>query len=299
MHVKGGRGVWNAITLFLYPGRLQILLDTIGSQSRTALDRNRGPFSELLQVRRHRIVVVGLALLALADSPLVLADASPAALLALAPLPLVLADARPAALLALAPSPLVLADARPSALLALAPSLLVLADARPAALLAEMPFAVVRTPRSCSRSTLLERSTLCLSWLFPPAAPLFRFSISCCPITVHVFVPCRPVVARHAIGALERPSGSKLQQSVARCSGREASVHAPLRAAPDLCAASARDVFADPRKEWRRGLADGRHSRASGRRHPHSRNCQWGRKCGEQEVCAMDTHRHSRMEGLG
>ena len=63
-------------------------------------NRNRGPFSELFQVRRHRIVLVGLACLALAPYPIVLADASPAALLALAPLPLVLADARPAAFLA-------------------------------------------------------------------------------------------------------------------------------------------------------------------------------------------------------
>ena len=81
-------------------------------------NRNRGPFSELLQVRRHRIVLVGLACLALAPYPIVLADASPAALLALAPFPFVLADARPAALLALAPLPLVLADASPAALLA-------------------------------------------------------------------------------------------------------------------------------------------------------------------------------------
>ena len=40
-------------------------------------NRNRGPFSELFQVRRHRIVLVGLACLALAPYPIVLADASP------------------------------------------------------------------------------------------------------------------------------------------------------------------------------------------------------------------------------
>ena len=61
-------------------------------------------------------------------------------------------------------------------------------------------------------------------------------------------------------------------ESTARCSGREASVHAPLRAAPDTCNISARDVLADPRTDWRRGLADGCHSRASGRGHLHSRN---------------------------
>ena len=219
------------------------------------------------------------ALLAPVPLPLVLADARPAALFASAPSPIVLADARPAALLALAPSPLVLADARPAALLAPSPFPLVLADARPSALLAPMPFAVVRAPRP----TLLDRTTLCLSWLFPPAAPLFRFPTGCRSITLHVFVPYRPVVACHAIGALERPSGSQLQQSVARCSGREASVHAPLRAAPDPCGASARDVLADPRTDWRRGLADRRHSRASGRGHPHGNmdyhNCQMGRQC--------------------
>ena len=228
---------------------------------------------------RPCLLCTSCTLLALAPYPVVLADAPPSALLALASYPIVLADARPSALLALAPSPSVLADAGPSALLALAPSPIVLADASPAALLAEMPLAVVRAPRS----TLLERSTLCLLWLFPPAAPLFRFSIGCRPITAHVFVPCRLVFDRHGIGTLERPGGSQLQQSVARCSGREASVHAPLRAAPDPCAASACDVFADPRKGWRRALSDWRNARASGRGHPHSRNCQRGRKCGKQE----------------
>ena len=163
-----------------------------------------------------------------------------------------------------------------------------------------MPFAVVRTPRSCSRSTLLERSTLCLSWLFPPAAPLFRFSIGCCSITVRIFVLCRLVVARHAIGAFDRPSGSKLQQSVARCSGREARVHAPLRAASDPCAASARDIFADPRTEWRRGLADGRHSRALGRGHLHESKQEQLRLEGHQLPSTMRESRiwHSRTKLL-
>ena len=195
-------------------------------------NRKREAFLELFKIRRHRIVLVGLALLAMV------------------PLPIVLAGARPAALLALAPSPLVLADARPAALLARAPLPLVLADARPAAFLAEMTFAVVRAPRS----TLLDRTSLCLSWLFPPAASLFCFPRGCRPITFHVCVPCRPVNARHAIGAL-----------------------------------SARDVLADTRTEWRRDLADRRHSRASGRGHPRGCNCQMGRQCGNlcspAEVC--------------
>ena len=73
---------------------------------------------ELLEIRRHRVVLVCLARLALAPDAVVLTDASPSALLAPAPSPDVLADARPSALLALAPLPIVLADARPSALLA-------------------------------------------------------------------------------------------------------------------------------------------------------------------------------------
>ena len=84
-------------------------------------NHKRGPFSELLQIRRHRIVFVGLALLASALLPIVLADALSSALLAPVSLPLVLADASPSALLALASSPLVLADAPPAALLAKAP----------------------------------------------------------------------------------------------------------------------------------------------------------------------------------
>ena len=58
---------------------------------------------KLLQIRRHRIVLVCFARLARAPYPIVLADAPPSALLAPAPSPSVLADARPSALLALAP----------------------------------------------------------------------------------------------------------------------------------------------------------------------------------------------------
>ena len=54
---------------------------------------------ELLQAGRHRRVRLIAALLALAPSALVLADAPPAALLASAPFALVLADARAPALL--------------------------------------------------------------------------------------------------------------------------------------------------------------------------------------------------------
>ena len=63
---------------------------------------------KLLQIRRHRIVLVCFARFAPAPSPIVLADARPSALLARAPYPIVLADAhlaRPSALLALAPLP--------------------------------------------------------------------------------------------------------------------------------------------------------------------------------------------------
>ena len=95
-----------------------------------------GSMLELLEIWRHRLVLVCYARLALAPYPTVLADAPPSAFLALAPYPSVLADARPAALLARAPLPSVLADARPSALLALAPYPSVLAHARPSALLA-------------------------------------------------------------------------------------------------------------------------------------------------------------------
>ena len=118
--------------------------------------------SELLETRRHGLVLVCNARLALAPYPIVLADAAPSALLARAPLPSVLADARPSALLALAPFPIMLADARPSALLAPALSPSVLADARPSALLAPAPLPIVlalpRLPPSCSLAT--------------PAAPL-------------------------------------------------------------------------------------------------------------------------------
>ena len=92
--------------------------------------------SELLKIRRHRIIIVCFTCLAPAASPIVLADAHSSALLALAPSPIVLADARPSALLARAPSPIVLADAPPSALLARAPYAIVLA--------------LTRLPPSCS-----------------------------------------------------------------------------------------------------------------------------------------------------
>ena len=51
--------------------------------------------SELLEIRRHRLVLVCYARLALAPDAVVLADASPSALLARAPYPIVLADALP------------------------------------------------------------------------------------------------------------------------------------------------------------------------------------------------------------
>ena len=66
-------------------------------------ERQSGTKLELLEIRRHRLVLVCYARLAPAPSPIVLADAPPSALLALAPSPSVLADARPSALLALAP----------------------------------------------------------------------------------------------------------------------------------------------------------------------------------------------------
>ena len=119
---------------------------------------------ELLEIRRHRVVLVCLARLALASYAVVLADASPSALLALAPSPSVLADARPSALLALAPSPSVLADARPSALLAPASLPIVLALPRlPPSCSLPSPAApslvsVWRRPLTPALSTLLLRS---------------------------------------------------------------------------------------------------------------------------------------------
>ena len=83
---------------------------------------------KLLEIRRHRIVLVCFACLASAPDSIVLADGPPFAFLALAPYRSVLADARPSALLALVPYPSVLADARPSAILARAPSPKMLAD---------------------------------------------------------------------------------------------------------------------------------------------------------------------------
>ena len=67
--------------------------------------RQSGWKSELLETRRHGLVLVRSARFATAPNPIVLADAAPSALLAPAPLPIVLADARPSALLARAPSP--------------------------------------------------------------------------------------------------------------------------------------------------------------------------------------------------
>ena len=50
---------------------------------------------ELLEIRRHRVVLVCSARLAPAPYPIVLADAPPSARLARAPYPIVLADALP------------------------------------------------------------------------------------------------------------------------------------------------------------------------------------------------------------
>ena len=61
-----------------------------------------GSILELLEIWRHRVVLVCLAHRALAPYAVVLADASPSALLAPALSPIVLADAAPSALLALA-----------------------------------------------------------------------------------------------------------------------------------------------------------------------------------------------------
>ena len=59
-----------------------------------------GSMLELLETRRHRLVLVCYARLALAPDAVVLADAPPSAFLAPAPSPIVLADAPPSALLA-------------------------------------------------------------------------------------------------------------------------------------------------------------------------------------------------------
>ena len=112
-----------------------------------------GSILELLETRRHRLVVVCFARLALAPLPSVLADAHPSALLALAPSPIVLADAPPSALLALALSPIVLADALSPAIPTPVLLPIVLADAPPAALPASAPLPIVltlpRLPSSC------------------------------------------------------------------------------------------------------------------------------------------------------
>ena len=76
---------------------------------------------KFLEIRRHGLVLVCYARLALAPYPIVLADARSSALLALAFSALVLTEARPTAILTPAPLATVFADARPSALLALAP----------------------------------------------------------------------------------------------------------------------------------------------------------------------------------
>ena len=55
---------------------------------------------ELLEIRRHRVVLVCSARLARAPYPIVLADALPPAIPATVPYPIVLADAPPSALLA-------------------------------------------------------------------------------------------------------------------------------------------------------------------------------------------------------
>ena len=121
---------------------------------------------ELFEIRRHGLILVCFARLALAPSPIVLADAPPSALLAQAPLPSVLADARPSALLALAPYPSVLADARPSALLAPVSSPIVLALPRlpPSCSLAPPAapslVAIWRRPLTAALSSLLTRSAL-------------------------------------------------------------------------------------------------------------------------------------------
>ena len=73
--------------------------------------RKCGIASELLETRRHGLVLVCFARLALAPSPIVLADAAPSALLACAPSPSVLADAPPSAFLAKALLPIVLIKA--------------------------------------------------------------------------------------------------------------------------------------------------------------------------------------------
>ena len=74
-----------------------------------AFGQRRVKLVKLLQIRRHRIVLVCFARFAPAPSPIVLADAPPPAIPALAPSPIVLADAPPSALLALALLPIVLA----------------------------------------------------------------------------------------------------------------------------------------------------------------------------------------------
>ena len=56
---------------------------------------------QLLETRRHGLVLVRSARFATAPNPIVLADAAPSALLALVPFPTVLADAGPSAPLAL------------------------------------------------------------------------------------------------------------------------------------------------------------------------------------------------------
>ena len=117
--------------------RVRNLWQKFGNRSQCGV--KCGSHLQLLEIWRHRLVLVCYARLAPAPYLTVLADARPSALLALAPSPSVLADARSSALLAFAPLPSVLADARPSTLLTLASLPIVLADARPSALLALAP----------------------------------------------------------------------------------------------------------------------------------------------------------------
>ena len=129
---------------------------------------------KLLEVWRHRVVIICLARLERAPYPIVLADAPPSALLARAPSPQVLADAASSALLALAPSPSVPADARPSALLARAPLPIVLtwSRLRPSCWLphprGSLPRLCLAPPASCHLAVI---STSLLSCRLPPELP--------------------------------------------------------------------------------------------------------------------------------
>ena len=131
------------------------------------------PKLELLEIRRHRLVLVGFACLASAPYPIVLADAAASALFAYAPSPIVLANALPTALPALVPYPTVLADASPSAVPALAPLPIVLADALPSALLATVSYPI----------ELAEPLRLC-SQMLPPPHSLHRLFSRLCSLNL-------------------------------------------------------------------------------------------------------------------